>query len=251
MGEHCKLIGDFSSNIFFLYFISTFYRRDWEPGIRVRRKLTQKENGEISSSLTRSRSNSHSGKKEPKSGEGNGSVVQDSGFSTETSSSKDTSSTTGAMTGPIGIIQHPAHRTPIEAEDELWNLLDVIHRKSTRLREEVDHLQKLEREKFRNSGSSSTGMSAMFHSQLDRLSKDDVHVLRSERDRLLNKLSEMEAETRAGRLKVDMMHDELEALHSVKRDLEEQLKLALSQKIDINSRIHDMHQQFVSKSIPR
>ncbi|XP_037050945.1 DEP domain-containing protein DDB_G0279099 isoform X3 [Bradysia coprophila] len=224
-------------------------RRDWEPGIRVRRKLTQKENGEISSSLTRSRSNSHSGKKEPKSGEGNGSVVQDSGFSTETSSSKDTSSTTGAMTGPIGIIQHPAHRAPIEAEDELWNLLDVIHRKSTRLREEVDHLQKLEREKFRNSGNS-TGMSAMFHSQLDRLSKDDVHVLRSERDRLLNKLSEMEAETRAGRLKVDMMHDELEALHSVKRDLEEQLKLALSQKIDINSRIHDMHQQFVSKSIP-
>ncbi|KAJ6637282.1 Translocon-associated protein subunit delta, partial [Pseudolycoriella hygida] len=223
-------------------------RRDWEPGIRVRRKLTQKENGEISSSLTRSRSNSHSGKKEPKSGEGNGSVVQDSGFSTETSSSKDTSSTTGAMTGPIGI-QHPAHRTPIEVEDELWNLLDVIHRKSTRLREEVDHLQKLEREKFRNSGSSS-GMSAMFHSQLDRLSKDDVHALRAERDRLLNKLSEMEAETRTGRLKVDMMQDELEALHSVKRDLEGQLKLALSQKIDINSRIHDMHQQFVSKSVP-
>lgn len=75
-------------------------RREWEPGIRVRRKLTQKENSEISSSsLIRSRSNSHSGKKEPKSGEGNGSVVQDSGFSTETSSSKEThsaSSTTGA-----------------------------------------------------------------------------------------------------------------------------------------------------------
>lgn len=61
----------------------------------------QKENSEISSSsLIRSRSNSHSGKKEPKSGEGNGSVVQDSGFSTETSSSKEThsaSSTTGAV----------------------------------------------------------------------------------------------------------------------------------------------------------
>lgn len=233
-----------------LIFFFSRYRRDWEPGIRVRRKLTQKENGEISSLLTRSRSNSHSGKKEPKSGEGNGSVVQDSGFSTETSSSKDTSSTTGAMTGPIGIIQHPAHRQPIEAEDELWNLLDVIHRKSMRLREEVDHLQKLEKEKFRNSGSSA-GISAMFHSQMDRLSKDDVHALRTERDRLLNKLSDMEAETRAGRLKVDMMHDELEALHSIKRDLEEQLKLALSQKIDINTRIHDMHQQFVSKSIPR
>lgn len=49
--------------------------------------------------LTRSRSNSHSGKKEPKSGEGNGSVIQDSGFSTETSSSKEAhsaSSTAGS-----------------------------------------------------------------------------------------------------------------------------------------------------------
>lgn len=54
----------------------------------------------VPSSLIRSRSNSHSGKKEPKSGEGNGSVVQDSGFSTETSSSKEAhsaSSTNGAM----------------------------------------------------------------------------------------------------------------------------------------------------------
>lgn len=58
--------------------------------------------GDIQSSslLIRSRSNSHSGKKEPKSGgEGNGSVIQDSGFSTETSSSKEAhsaSSTAGS-----------------------------------------------------------------------------------------------------------------------------------------------------------
>lgn len=82
-------------------------RREWEPGIRVRRKLNNgsKEGsgaGEIQSSslLSRSRSNSHSGKKEPKSGgEGNGSVIQDSGFSTETSSSKEAhsaSSTAGS-----------------------------------------------------------------------------------------------------------------------------------------------------------
>lgn len=82
-------------------------RREWEPGIRVRRKLNNgsKEGsgaGDIQSSslLSRSRSNSHSGKKEPKSGgEGNGSVIQDSGFSTETSSSKEAhsaSSTAGS-----------------------------------------------------------------------------------------------------------------------------------------------------------
>lgn len=113
-------------------------RRDWVPGIRVRRKIAQKEThpADISaSSLIRSRSNSHSGKKEPKSGEGNGSVVQDSGFSTETSSSKEThsESSTNGVAVAAAMATNAAHRLPIDAEDELWNLLDVIHRKSTRL----------------------------------------------------------------------------------------------------------------------
>lgn len=223
-------------------------RRDWEPGIRVRRKIPQKEThpADISAtSLIRSRSNSHSGsKKEPKSGEGNGSVVQDSGFSTETSSSKEThseSSTNGAVAAAMAT--NAAHRLPIDAEDELWNLLDVIHRKSTRLREEVEHLQHLERDKQRPT--------AMFKNHLNRISKEDVQILRKERDRLLDKLSEMEAETISGRIKANKMQEEVQALHLVKRDLEEQLKAALSQKIELNSRIHDMHQQFVNKSAPR
>lgn len=236
------------------------FRRDWEPGIRVRRKIPQKEIGDVnsSSSLIRSRSNSHSGKKEPKSGEGNGSVVQDSGFSTETNSSKEThsaSSTTGTVVVSNGqILSNTAsassvHRLPIEAEDELWNLLDVIHRKSTRLREEVEHLQTLEKEKCR---SSTNNIPEMFKINLaNRISKGDVQILRKERDRLLDKLSEMEAETIAGRIKANKMQDEMDALHLVKRDLEEQLKAALSQKIELNSRIHDMHQQFVNKSVPR
>lgn len=102
-------------------------RREWEPGIRVKRKISQKELNHpaasdlTSSSLTRSRSNSHSGKKEPKSSSGgvvgsaasgennNGSVVQDSGFSTETSSSKEghsASSTNGALTVGLSRIQY-------------------------------------------------------------------------------------------------------------------------------------------------
>lgn len=222
-------------------------RRDWEPGIRVRRKIPQKDThpADISaSSLIRSRSNSHSGKKEPKSGENNGSVIQDSGFSTETSSSKEThseSSTNGAVAAAMAT--NAAHRLPIDAEDELWNLLDVIHRKSTRLREEVDHLQHIERDKIRPT--------AMFKNHLNRISKEDVQILRKERDRLLDKLSEMEAETITGRIKANKMQEEVEALNLVKRDLEEQLKAALSQKIELNSRIHDMHQQFVNKSVPR
>lgn len=80
-----------------------------------------------SSSFGRSRSNSHSGKQQPKSGDGI-SVVQDSGFSTETSSSKETpsaSSSTAPGTSTAPVIEQN------EAEDELWNLLDIIHRKGT------------------------------------------------------------------------------------------------------------------------
>ncbi|XP_053682310.1 uncharacterized protein LOC128732898 [Sabethes cyaneus] len=290
-------------------------RREWEPGIRSRRKLTQKDaSAEIhqhSSSLTtRSRSNSHSGKKEPKSGEGNnGSVVQDSGFSTETSSSKEThsaSSTSGGVQGTI--VSNTTNRLTVDTEDELWNLLDVIHRKSNRLREEVDALQQLEREKCRTNqlnnnhtnvvGSTSSGsnsssnnsnlinthhsssgnllhhthqppgvssattsvvpaaaggsLAKSFQTQLlvDAVNKDDVQILRKERDRLFDKLSEYEAEAIASRIRASKMQDEVDALASAKQDLESQLKAALSQKLELNSKIHDLHQQFVNKSAP-
>lgn len=249
-------------------------RREWEPGIRVRRKLTQKETNEIaSSSLMRSRSNSHSGKKEPKSGEGNnGSVIQDSGFSTETSSSKEThsaSSTNGAVSSSAGAVGVTSttnsstmmHRTSShESEDELWNLLDVIHRKSTRLREEFEQLQHSEHERNQHrdacangsaaaaaAGSNSlvasnggTNLSEMFQLELNRLNKEDMQMLRKERDRLLDKLAEMEAETIAGRIKTNRMEDEVTALNLVKRDLEEQLRAALSQKLELNTRLHDL-----------
>uniref|UniRef100_U5EDY3 Putative javelin-like protein n=1 Tax=Corethrella appendiculata TaxID=1370023 RepID=U5EDY3_9DIPT len=251
-------------------------RREWEPGIRVRRKLTQKENSEITSSLIRSRSNSHSGKKEPKSGEGNnGSVVQDSGFSTETSSSKEThsaSSTTGAVQGNAA--SNTVNRLAIDNENELWNLLDVIHRKSNRLREEVETLQNLEKEKSRTNTNSSNSnnnnnnttnihnnnnnnknnndnsIAKTIQNQLDRVNKEDVQILRKERDRLLDKLTEYEAETISERIKQSKMQDEVDNLYLVKKDLEDQLKAALSQKLELNSRLHDLHLQFINKSAP-
>lgn len=219
------------------------FRREWEPGIRVRRKLQHKENSEVSSSLVRSRSNSHSGKKEPKSGEGNGSVVQDSGFSTETSSSKEThsaSSTSGAAAHGAAT----THRLTQDADaDELWNLLDVIHRKSNRLRDEVEHLRCIERQKL-----GSDDDAVPFHNTLTRLSQDDVQVLRKERDRLLDKLAEMEAETLSSKIKESKLQDEVDILQSAKRDLEEQLKSALSQKLELNSKLHDLQLQLVNNS---
>ncbi|XP_054081810.1 nuclear pore complex protein DDB_G0274915 isoform X2 [Zeugodacus cucurbitae] len=294
-------------------------RREWEPGIRLKRKVSHKEPsiatanaataagvaaGELSSSsLTRSRSNSHSGKKEPKSGENNnGSVVQDSGFSTETSSSKEghsASSTNGAMTGPAALNRLSCH----ESDDELLNLLDVIHRKSNRLREEMDQLQQYERQNLRGGStlstnnnnnpadestttvvaaselaihaarstsvlakSSSSGSSNItvncagltpktFREHVERLNKEDIKQLRKERDRLLDKLAEMEAETLTGRIKAAKMNDQVEELISVKKDLEEQLKLAMAQKLDLSARVQQLQlqqqqqpQQFQSKS---
>ncbi|XP_023174683.2 uncharacterized protein LOC111602017 isoform X2 [Drosophila hydei] len=234
-------------------------RREWEPGIRIKRKLSHKEPSTTtaaaaasagvepsSSSLTRSRSNSHSGKKEPKSGENNnGSVVQDSGFSTETSSSKEghsASSTNGAMTVAIA----SNRLSCAESDDELLNLLDVIHRKSNRLREEVEHLQSYERQQgdAAKGQKNASGMTPQqFREQVERLNREDIKQLRKERDRLLDKLAEMEAETLTGRIKAAKMNDQVEELISVKKDLEEQLKLAMAQKLELSSRVQQLQLQ--------
>uniref|UniRef100_A0A182PW03 Uncharacterized protein n=1 Tax=Anopheles epiroticus TaxID=199890 RepID=A0A182PW03_9DIPT len=317
-----------------------------------------------SSSLIRSRSNSHSGKKEPKSGEGNnGSVIQDSGFSNETSSSKEThsaaSSTSGAVQGTL-ILPTVSNRLAAETGGELWNLLDVIHRKSSRLREEVE--QHLERERPRgttnlaisnhhaaalqhhrhhhhhhlhheaggtpggpddnnivihhsnpatgassgttlvasvpvtstgsssgsgsSSSSSSTASTTVVVSpttttvpgksyQRTLLSTDgqqqqqqppqpasrigtgtlladgtehNVQILRRERDRLLDKLSEYEAEKIAGRIQAAKMQDELDKLTLTLHDLQKQLTVANSQKQELNSKLHDLHLQTVNRS---
>lgn len=237
------------------------YRREWEPGIRVRRKLTHKETSDIhnSSSLTRSRSNSHSGKKEPKSGEGNNaSVIQDSGFSTETSSSKETHSATstngasattanGGSNSTSGYQRVSSHET---SENELWNLLDVIHRKSTRLRDEMEHLRLMDdagkspeshhHHDFDTHETSNRHLTDLFQLEMKRINVEDMVTLRKDRDRLLDKLAEMEAEVVTGRIRTKHMEDDVNALNLVKRDLEEKLRTALSQKLELNTRLHDL-----------
>jgi hypothetical protein len=253
---------------------------------------------------------------QPKSGEGinsgsgtssaGSSAVQDSGFGTETSSSKEHCHS--ATTGPVAV-HRPATATASsaavqdEAEDELWNLLDVIHRKGTKLREDVEYLQ----QRFQtNDGLVMTGHTAgdeiirrrslgdveqLMHesgkncslverekrlrhiktvrspkarlgvdgsslhdghsfgkldSNGDARSEDELRSLQRERDLLLDKVGEMEAETLASRARASQLQAELDCLIEVKRDLEEQLRTAVSQKSELNSRIHDLHLQFVS-----
>lgn len=147
-----------------------------------------------------------------------------------------------------------------EAEDELWNLLDVIHRKSTRLRDEMEHLRLIEGDDksphshhhhhhhhhddqymgATHGTTSNRHLSDMFQLELNRINGEDMAALRKDRDRLLDKLAEMEAEVVAGRIRTNQMEVDVNALNLVKRDLEEQLRTALSQKLELTTRLHDL-----------
>lgn len=140
----------------------------------------------------------------------------------------------------------------------------MIHRKSNRLRDEVEHLRIIERQKCGNdipttllgatalttntTSTTSGTKSITFQAQLNRVSLEDVQILRKERDRLLDKLSEMEAETLSCKIKESKMHDEMDVLHAAKKDLEDQLKVAITQKFELNSKLNDLQMQFVNNS---
>ncbi|XP_030754033.1 uncharacterized protein LOC115880857 isoform X2 [Sitophilus oryzae] len=201
---------------------------DWTPGIRVRKKLGV---------------GSGAGKDKKLSGDSaagsSTSAVQDSGFSTE-ASSKETHS--ASSTAPPTSTSATGTSETDDTEDELWNLLDVIHRKGTRLKDEVEALQGTLRDQT-PFGEAGNFQRALFHS-----SADDIRQLRQERDLLLDRLAEMEAEVLAGRLHTSRLQEDLENLLCAKHDLEEQLKAIVSQRGEVNSRIHDLHLQFVAKS---
>lgn len=132
-------------------------RRDWEPGVRVRRKLAGGESARA--------------KPQPS--------VQDSGFSTETSCGKDAHSSASASAS--------ASRTrPLE--DELWALLDVIQRKGVRLRDEAELLRGELDERHSETAEES------FARALDDCGDcTDVRRLRCERDALLARAAQLEA----------------------------------------------------------
>lgn len=70
------------------------------------------------------------------------------------------------------------------------------------------------------------------------MSKEDVQILRKERDHLMDKMGDMEAEFLASRIKESKLHEQLKGLQHTKVDLEEQLKAAMSQKYELQ-RLND------------
>ncbi|XP_012276618.1 uncharacterized protein LOC105697665 isoform X2 [Orussus abietinus] len=195
---------------------------EWEPG-KVRRRAAREGETSSGSSLPRSRSNSHSG------GNKNSATVQDSGFSTETSS-KDSASTA---------IPRPASPRQVldEAEDELWNLLDVIHRKGVRLREEVESLQgRLESaapEELRVSGDALEAARKTIRTEgagddvSEESNRAQVAALRREKEQLLDKVAELEAETLSSRARAQELQTELAALSALRNGLEDRLRAGL------------------------
>lgn len=219
-------------------------KRDWEPGIRVRRKLRDQD----TSLVTRSRSNSHgkASKSEPgnSSSSTGSSAVQDSGFCAESSKEHCSTSTVAARKA----------EQDQEAEDELWTLLDIIHRKGTKLRLEVEHLQdkydKRELVPERRSKSLEDLQKGRepLRTKCGAVFDMGVEGLRRERDLLLDRVTEMEAENLANLTQTSQLLTEVSVLTAEKRDLEEQLRAAIHTKTELNSRIHDLHSQFLSRS---
>ncbi|RVE48679.1 hypothetical protein evm_006645 [Chilo suppressalis] len=145
-------------------------RRDWEPGVRVRRKLA---GGTADSARA---------KPQPS--------VQDSGFSTETSCGKDAHSSSASASASASASR------PRPLEDELLALLDVIQRKGIRLRDEAEllrtelderHTGDTAEESFARALSASGGCNDCA----------DFQRLRCERDALLARAAQLEAEAAA------------------------------------------------------
>ncbi|KPJ06944.1 hypothetical protein RR48_11443 [Papilio machaon] len=134
-------------------------RREWEPGVRVRRKLAGASDGR---------------KPQPS--------VQDSGFSTETSCGKDAHSSASASASATATRSRPL-------EDELWALLDTIQRKGVRIRDEAELLRgelderrsETTEESFARALSGGCGECT------------DLVRLREERDALLARAAQLEA----------------------------------------------------------
>lgn len=109
-----------------------------------------------------------------------------------------------------------------EVEDELWNLLEIIHRKGTRLKQEAEVLQNSIREQGNLSQESDY--------QQQPFSPYTNENVPEDRDMLLNKLAELEAEVLTGRVHTTRLQEDLENLMTAKHDLEEQLKAVVSQR---------------------
>ena len=211
------------------------------------------------------------------------STVPDSGFSTEKDISGGGLGTLlSPASGQLRLWPHPepahAHTQqrmslsgspPPPPEDELLGLLDTIHRKAVKLRAQ----QLVEAEWAGGGAESARKLSDKTRPGLG-LTLGAIHEhesshapspggeggqtesegagagrrLAGEGDRdqqLVDRISELETEATSSNFKVSKLESEISRISRQKELLEEQLRAAVSEKSELDSRIHDMHSQYV------
>ena len=208
------------------------------------------------------------------------STVPDSGFSTEKDISGGGLGTLlSPASGQLRLWPHPepahAHTQqrmslsgspPPPPEDELLGLLDTIHRKAVKLRAQ----QLVEAEWAGGGAESARKLSDKTRPGLG-LTLGAIHEHESshapspggeggqtesegagrrlgegDRDQqLVDRISELETEATSSNFKVSKLESEISRISRQKELLEEQLRAAVSEKSELDSRIHDMHSQYV------
>lgn len=109
---------------------------------------------------------------------------------------------------------------PNESEDELLNLLDVIHRKSIKLRDVFEH--------FQNNNNTENNVSPKCDLLQKNQIKDFTEFDAKERDNLLDKLADVEADKALGQIKIEKLQKQINQIRDSKKNLEGQLKIALN-----------------------
>jgi len=166
----------------------------------------------------------------------------------------------------------PPPGTPGSHEDELMCLLDVIHRKAVKLRaqqiveEDIeDSRRQLARDESRKfSDKSRPGLTLGAISENEAGSSDNEYrasdddndrvkrkivtedgINRHDRELLVDRISELETETMRSHTKVSKLESEISRISRQKELLEDQLRTAVNIKSELDSKIHDMHSQYV------
>ena len=166
---------------------------------------------------------------------------------------------------PASLPTSPPPSAPAPDSDELLGLLDVIHRKAVKLR-----AQQLVEAEWSQAGTErhkagrvplgaihehESGASDNIDSQSsdndtkERTSRRKLFSDRHpDRDHLVDRISELENEALSSNFKVSKLESEISQISRQKELLEEQLRAAINVKSELDSKIHDMHSQYVKSS---
>lgn len=117
----------------------------------------------------------------------------------------------------------------------------MIHRRTSRIADDSDQKFANGKSAASTSSTSSSTASSAFQSQMNFMRKEDVQLLRKERDHLMDKMGDFEAEILSNRIKESKLQDQIKELQQTKAELEEQLKFALSQKHELISSRPNIH----------